>query len=412
MRGLRPGLACPMRPLVSAVTGLVALTTILTGSLATPAQSSQPPRSDARGAGPAAPAGISATTVPSLKVTRMIRGLNLPWDAKQLPGGRLLVTERESKHLLTWYHGKLRRVAFPAATVWASGETGLMSMAIAPGFGSTRRFYTCQGGNTSGGHEVKVMMWRLNAGATRATLVRRLLSGLPSSRGRHGGCRLLIANDGAMIVGTGDAAVGTNAHNISSLGGKTLRLNRISGAPWPDNTLINSSTPNQRYVFTFGHRNVQGLAQRADGTIWSVEHGPDRDDEVNLLQNGGDYGWNPGPGPYDESVPMTDQGLPGTQVDARWSSGFPTIATSGAAWVSGKQWGVFDGTLAVAALKGERVQFMRFDSAGQFVSMRTPPVLRKFGRLRSVSRLANGDLMVTTADGDGHDSVLRVHPGA
>ena len=74
---------------------------------------------------------------------------------------------------------------------------------------------------------------------------------------------------------------------------------------------------------------MQGLAQRADGTLWSVEHGPDRDDEVNLLRNGGDYGWNPVPG-YNESVPMTDQGLPGKQVEAQWSSGFPTLATSGA----------------------------------------------------------------------------------
>ena len=99
-----------------------------------------------------------------------------------------------------------------------------------------------------------------------------------------------------------------------------------------------SSTPptsNQRYVHTYGHRNVQGLAQREDGTLWSAEHGPDRDDEVNLLKNGGDYGWNPVPG-YNESVPMTDQGLPGKQVAAAWSSGFPTVATSGASFVAGK----------------------------------------------------------------------------
>ena len=401
-----------MRPLVPAVTGLVALTTILTGSLASPAQSNQPTLSEARGADPAAQARTSATTVPTLKVTRMVRGLNHPWDVKQLPGGRLLITERESKHLLTWYHGRLRRVAFPASTVWASGETGLMSMALAPAFSSTRRFYTCQGANTTaGGHDVRVMVWRLNAGATSATFERRLLGGLPATSGRHGGCRLLIARYGAMIVGTGDAAVGTNAQKLSSLGGKTLRLNRFDGTPWPTNTFVDDSTRNPRYVFTYGHRNVQGLAQRADGTIWSAEHGPDRNDEINRIQNGANYGWNPVPG-YNEKVPMTDHNLSGTQVNARWSSGRPTIATSGAAWVSGKQWGVYDGTLAVAALKGSRVQFMRFSSTGAFVSMRTPPALRQYGRLRSVSRLANGDLMVTTANGDGHDSVLRVHPGS
>ena len=80
-------------------------------------------------------------------------------------------------------------------------------------------------------------------------------------------------------------------------------------------------------MFTYGHRNVQGLAQRRDGTLWSVEHGSYRDDEVNLLRPGGDYGWNPVPG-YNESVPMTDQSLPGRQVGARWRSGDPTLATS------------------------------------------------------------------------------------
>ncbi len=404
-----------MRPLVPAVTGLVALTTILTGSLASPAQSTRPARSKKGGWRiRQLRTRTSAATVPTLKVTRMVRGLNHPWDVKQLPGGRLLITERESKHLLTWYHGRLRRVAFPASTVWASGETGLMSLALAPAFSSTRRFYTCQGANTTaGGHDVKVMVWRLNAGATSATFERRLLGGLPASSGRHGGCRLLIARYGAMIVGTGDAGVGTNPQNLSSLGGKTLRLNRFDGTPWPTNTYIDSSTRNPRYVFTFGHRNVQGLAQRADGTIWSAEHGPNRDDEINRIQNGANYGWNPvGGSGYNEDVPMTDHNLPGTQVNARWSSGSPTIATSGAAWVSGKQWGVYDGTLAVAALKGSRVQFMRFSSDGR---LRLDAHTAGAAPVRSAplgQPDANGDLMVTTANGDGHDSVLRVHPGS
>ena len=211
------------------------------------------------------------------------------------------------------------------------------------------------------------------------------------------------------MVGTGDAAVGTNAHNRYSLGGKTLRMNRSTGAPWPNNPFIRSRSLNARYVVTFGHRNVQGLAQRSDGSIWSVEHGTDRDDEVNRLSTGGDYGWNPTPG-YNESRPMTDQGLPGTQINARWRSGTPTIATSGAAWVRGRQWGDYDGALAVAALKGERLLFLKFDSAGRLLRTRTPSSLRSYGRLRSVTRVASGDLLVTTANGGGADKILRVHP--
>ena len=161
-------------------------------------------------------------------------------------------------------------------------------------------------------------------------------------------------------------------------------------------------------MWTYGHRNVQGLAQRDDGSLWSVEQGSYRDDEVNLLVPGGDYGWNPVPG-YDESVPMTDQSLPGDQQDARWSSGDPTLATSGGAWVSGKQWGSLDGTLAVAALKASKLLFIRFDADGRLVSVTQPGRLARFGRLRSVTAARNGDLLVTTDNGDG-DRVLRVSP--
>jgi glucose/arabinose dehydrogenase len=161
-------------------------------------------------------------------------------------------------------------------------------------------------------------------------------------------------------------------------------------------------------VFTRGHRNVQGLAQRRDGSIWSVEHGSFRDDEVNRLRRGGDYGWHPVPG-YNEQVPMTDHGLPGPQVSARWRSGQPTIATSGASWVYGAGWGSLGGTLAVAALKGSRVVFMTFDRRGRHVRSVAPAALRQFGRLRSVTRAPDGDLLVTTANGS-NDKVLRVSP--
>ena len=285
-----------------------------------------------------------------------------------------------------------------------------MSLAVDPKFAGNRRFYTCQGGARGrSGHEVRVVAWRLNKAATGTTRIKILLRGLPATSGRHGGCRLLITRDGALVVGTGDAAVGTNARNLYSLGGKTLRLNRSTGAPWPTNPYISSRSLNPRYVLTFGHRNVQGLAQRADGSIWSVEHGTDRDDEVNRLLPGRDYGWNPTPG-YNESRPMTDQRLPGRQINARWRSGSPTIATSGAAWVRGRQWGALNGNLAVGALKGERLLFMRFNSAGRLLRVRTPAALRSYGRLRSVTRVPNGDLLVTTANGGGTDRILRVHP--
>ena len=251
----------------------------------------------------------AAQAAPRLKVTKIATGLDHPWDVHPIGQGRFLVTERVGR-LAIIEDGKVRRLQMPTDLIWASGETGLMGLAIDPDFAGNGRFYTCSGGNPQGTPDVRIMVWKLNAAATRASYQRTLLSGFPATSGRHGGCRLLILDDGALLVGTGDAATGTNPEDKTSLGGKTLMLDRISGDPWPDNPFVNAANKRQRYVHTYGHRNVQGLAQRADGTLWSAEHGPDRDDEVNLLKNGGDYGWNPVPG-YNESVPMTDQWPPG-----------------------------------------------------------------------------------------------------
>lgn len=359
-----------------------------------------------------APDGERATTerrAPGLKVTRVATGLDLPWDVQPIGKGRLLVTERDNARLVVIGKGGDKRTLSLPGRVRVSGETGLMSLAIDPNFAKSGRFYTCQGGFTSGGADVRVKVWKLNGKATKVKAVRKLIGGFPATSGRHGGCRLLILKDGSMLVGTGDAAVGTNPRNLRSLGGKTLRLNRFNGKPWPTNPFVKAKNRNQRYVHTYGHRNVQGLAQRQDGSLWSVEHGSYRDDEVNKLRNGGDYGWHPVPG-YNESVPMTDQSLPGRQIEARWSSGEPTIATSGASFVTGKEWGAYNGTLAVAALGGSRMLFLRFDDAGKLRSVKVPAALRQYGRLRSVTSAPNGDLLVTTSNGDGSDAVLRVSP--
>ncbi len=185
------------------------------------------------------------------------------------------------------------------------------------------------------------------------------------------------------MVGTGDAAIGTNPRNLDSLGGKVLRVDRMTGRPLKGNPYF-SGKGNRRLVFTYGHRNVQGLAMRPDGSILSVEHGSDRDDEVNIIRAGRDFGWNPVPG-YNESVPMTDQRLPGRQFEAVWRSGSPTIAPSGADIVRGAAWGSLRGTLAVGVLKGKRVMFLTIGSTGGLRAVTVPAALTRYGRIRDVT---------------------------
>jgi len=358
---------------------------------------------------PAVHPAAARKPTPKLKITRVVSHVDHPWDVKSLPGGTLLFTQRDRATLSVLKKGKVRRVAFPRRGVWVSGETGLMGLEVDPDFSENHRIYTCQGGFTgNGGHDVHVTAWTLDPKLRKATMDKVLVGGFPTTSGRHGGCRLIVTSDGSLLVGTGDAAVGTNPENLDALGGKTLRLDRFTGAPWPDNPFASATGP-RRYVHTFGHRNVQGVAERADGTLWSIEQGTDRDDEVNLLVNGGDYGYNPVPG-YNESVPMTDQSLPGKQLKARWRSGYPTLATSGGGFVKGDKWGPLDGALAVACLKASRVVFLTFDSQGILQRVRAPRALRQYGRIRQVSSAENGDLLVTTDNGGGTDVILRVSP--
>jgi glucose/arabinose dehydrogenase len=107
---------------------------------------------------------------------------------------------------------------------------------------------------------------------------------------------------------------------------------------------------------------------------------------------------------------MTDRSLPGRQIPARWRSGEPTLATSGASFVNGAKWRGLDGSLAVAALKASRIVFLTFDRSGDLVRARSPRALRQFGRLRSVTPTRHGSLLVTTDNGGGTDAILRVSP--
>ncbi len=354
---------------------------------------------------------------PGLSVTVVQSGLRIPWDLAFLPDGSMLVTERDAKRLLLrTSDGGVRTIFTSPRHMWAGGETGLMAVEVAKDFASTREFVTCHGYRNGGVQDVRVVRWRLNRAATAASYVRTLVSGLPSTTGRHGGCALANGAGHQLFIGTGDAATGRNPQRLTSGGGKVLRVDARTGRAIRTNPFIRSSSRMKQRVFTYGHRNVQGLARRSDGTMWSVEQGSYRDDEVNRLVSMGNYGWNPvpreaGDAAYNEGAdsPMTDHRLPGKQRSARWSSGPTTSATSGGTFVDGTQWGDWRGALAVASLKDESLRLMRFSRDGALRAVWKPGELDgTYGRLRSATRGPDGALYLTTSNGDGNDKVLRV----
>jgi glucose/arabinose dehydrogenase len=365
---------------------------------------------------PLAIASPAAAERPSLTVSVVEDGLQHPWDLDFLPDRSMLVTERDSRRLLLRTPGGSVRTIFTAPrNMWAGGETGLMSVEVADDFASTRGFITCHGYRKGARQDVRVVRWRLNRAGTGASYVRTLVSGLPSTSGRHGGCALTTGSRNQLYIGTGDAAQGRNAQRLTSGGGKVLRVDATTGRPVKTNPYIRSSSRMKQRVFTYGHRNVQGLARRTDGTVWSVEQGSYRDDEVNQLVKKGNYGWNPvpraaGDPSYNEGVnsPMTDRSLPGAQRTARWRSGNRTFATSGGTFLNGSSWGDWRGALAVASLKDESLRLLRFSRSGSLRETWKPVALDgTYGRLRGAVQGPDGALYLTTSNGS-NDKILRV----
>ena len=368
----------------------------------------------------AAPAADPPSGVPALDVEVVADGLDHPWDVAQAPDGTLLLDERGGGLTAVLPDGRVQPVDADFSDLFARGETGLMGLVLDPGFADDRRFYTCQGVQEDGDAEIQVIAWTVDEGWTAATRVADpLLGGIPvnEATGRHGGCRPRFDPTGQLLIGTGDNAVGSYAQDLGTLGGKVLRIDPRTGQPSAGNPFADAADPATRLVWSYGHRNVQGIAVRpGSGQVFTVEQGTRRDDEVNLSVAGANYGYDPDgppPGPrgdYDESVPMTDPGIPGA-VPAVWSSGNPTIATCGAAFLTGDRWGGYDGVLLVGVQKGTGVLGLRLDDAGRLVDQfRVPELEDSHGRIRSPVLGGDGALYLTTDNGGGEDELLRVTP--
>ncbi|MDV7083371.1 PQQ-dependent sugar dehydrogenase [Rhodococcus opacus] len=344
-------------------------------------------------------------TLPELTVTPVLDGLDHPWDAVQAPDGAVLTGQRAGGFFVRRADGTTGPVTADLSDLYAQSETGLMGIALSSNFAQSRTLYTCQGFQGGDVTDIRIQSWTVDAGWTTLTRGAAILTGIPVNEGRHGGCRILTAADGTLFIGTGDTAQPTVSQEPNSLGGKTLHIN-TDGTPAAGNP--DPASP----VYTLGHRNAQGLAQQpGTGRIYAVDQGTARDDEVNLLVAGGNYGYKPDriPGIYDESVPMTDPSRVPGAVAAAWSSGSTTLATGSAAFVTGSGWGPWDGALVMGGLKTKQLIFLRLAADGQSVTAQTFGLQNQYGRLRSVTPTVDGSLLVTTDNGSA-DQVLRVTP--
>lgn len=341
--------------------------------------------------------------MPTLQKTVLVSNLANPWDMAFVSDGTMFFTQRGGTLSVRETGGTVRQVAAISEIV-ANGEGGLMGLALDPNFASNRYIYMALSSNFGGSTDNRVVRWTINAGYTTLTSRTDIVTGISYSTGRHSGCRIKFGPDGYLWIGTGDAAIGTAPQSTAALGGKVLRVDRDGNAA-PGN----AGGSFDARIYNYGHRNVQGLMFRpSDGQAFNVEHGTDRDDEVNKLIAGANYGYNPVPG-YDESVPMTDTTAYPSAIVATWTSGNPTIAPSGGTFLSGSQWKDWNGRAAVAVLKDRHLMIMQISSNG-LTTLSTQKVFDSDGyRLRSAVQGPDGNLYVSTDNGSG-DQIWRITP--
>lgn len=350
------------------------------------------------------PAVKTVPTEPNLQITEVLEGLSRPWDVVFLPDKTVLFNERGGSVSKIVAGEKVVIARIP--DVYAVGEGGLTGLTLDSDFAKNRYLYTCMNSQSAGRVDVRLVRWRLDEAAVSLGERKDIVTGIPSNRsGRHSGCRVRSASDGTLWVGTGDAAVASNPQNPQSLGGKILHVNRegeaVSG---------NMSPPFDPRIFSYGHRNVQGIVlfDRPEGDVYgySVEHGSDRDDEINILKKG-NFGWAPRVTYVEAGIPMTDLSRFPDAVSAVWSSGFPTIAPSGATQLKGERWGSWENAVAMAVLKGKHVRIMNFDSSHSLAGEKS--ILTQFGRIRSTALAPDGSMYLTTDNGN-NDKIIQIIP--
>ncbi|MCY4422995.1 MAG: PQQ-dependent sugar dehydrogenase [Acidimicrobiaceae bacterium] len=398
----------------------------------------------ARDAGAWSPSGRGTpAAAPVIRIEEVATGLSIPWGLAFTPDGTMIFTERGGRINVRFTDGTVHTVQADFADLGAEWETGLMALLLDPDFGANRNFYTCQGHTDpadlgTADRSVQVIKWSMSADYTAATRVEDpLVGGVDihiNTQWQHAGCRLRFGPQGHLWITTGDGlSHSISPQDLTNLNGKVLRVHKDTGEGVPGNPFYYYANADTRRIYTYGHRNPQGLARRP-GTdqMWSVEHGTDRDDEINLLVAGGNYGYAPqghavcgyrDPYPVNQyciDAPMTDLKRFPNAVPARWSSGYPTLATSGGIFLEGEHWGAWEGRMAVGGLRTRSLWLFNFTPEGEFVSKyREPKAEAIASRLRTPMMGPDGALYVTTSDNrsdetyqgneDGIDEILRVY---
>lgn len=339
-----------------------------------------------------APSPIPVSQKPKItasreKITQIATDLVVPWELVFLPNGNMLFTERIG-NLKMISNGKVSQIT-KISDVKAYGEGGLLGMALSPHFSENHYiflYYTFSGNNNSTLNRVARYKFENNALSDQKIIIDNIPGAI-----YHDGGRIKFGPDNYLYITTGDSRTPSLAQNKNSLAGKILRVDENGKAP--------SDNPFGNLVYSYGHRNPQGLAWDDKGRLWETEHGPSGEfglccrDEVNLIVKGHNYGW-----PTINST-QTKSGMESPIIQ----SGNDTWAPGGALF--------YNSALYFGGLKGQTLY--KYMENGTL----TPLLKDQFGRIRDVVLSPDNYLYILTSNRDGRgtihtgdDKIIKIDP--
>jgi glucose/arabinose dehydrogenase len=316
-------------------------------------------------------------------------GLDTPWEILWGPDDHIWMTERYGRVSRLNPETGERQTLVEIDQVHEQGESGLLGMALHPDFQNTPHVYLVYNYLSGSSIRERLVRYRYDQGSLSSPTV--LLEGIDGSS-IHNGARLVIDSLERLYFTTGDAGNTAHSQDLNSLNGKILRLN-LDGSIPGDNPFQDS------YIYTYGHRNPQGLVISPEGIIYSSEHGPASDDEMNIIEKGRNYGWPDVMGYCDDASETTfceENNV--KEPIAAWT---PTLAVAGTGFYSSTAIPEWTNSLLMTTLKESELVQLKLSQDGREVMEEQVWFDEWFGRLRDVAVAPDGRVFVAVSNRDG-----------
>lgn len=327
-----------------------------------------------------------------LEIADVVTGLDIPWDIDASIDGELWFTEQKgSVHKLNLKTGE-EKILLALDDVLFRKSYGLLGMAVHSKKNYLFIHYTFQVNDSELQQEVNSRLVRYDIKGDALENRKVIMDNIPGNT-YHNGSRIIISPDDKLIFSMGDAGRADQTQNDEILVGKIMRLN-LDGSIPEDNPIAGSP------IWSRGHRNPQGLAFGRNDMLYASEHGPNNDDEVNLIEKNANYGWPDIQGFCDQDAEKTycDE----HQVKEPLMAWTPTIAVAGMGFYDNLKIPEWQNSLIVANMKGRALRVLKLDENGQQVKEEHIFFQKYFGRLREVAIAENGDIYVSTTNTDWH----------